>query len=343
VKQPGRKTFSRRYSSPWTTCPAAIVSTTEVSPISRRSTSKMSWSKTARSALAPSTSEPRCPSSWFTYATPRVKASTASSTVTASEDRNQALGQCAVHRHVDLLERIGTRDRPIAAEGDLGSAGEERGDAVLPIRTFGTDQGDRELLHLGIAARPQRLKVRNCAQRSEPLEVVWRNELQVGDVVSAQPASRSRQRLECVEGEGYRPVANGVEVHLEALDVKGRDRRRDEVRLEEQVAAMAGAGRRQTQVGLAHRGRRRLADPIEHHLHGRRSERADARSLASREQLGDLLEPAVAVPPQRADDACAEPSVPRPPSESFGSSAGRQTILDYNGPRSPRGVMVVRG
>ena len=64
-------------------------------------------------------------------------------------------------------------------------------------------------------------------------------------------------------------------------------------------------------VGLEQRAGVVLQHPVDHDLHRRRVEAGRPARLPLREEVGDLLQPAVPVPPERADHARGEPAVGR--------------------------------
>src|SRR5262249_29003419 len=73
--------------------------------------------------------------------------------------RQEGLGRrgCGVHaRHGDLelLQRIGTRDGPVAAEGYDRAAAVDAGDRVEPARALWAEERDRQLRDVIIGKRP---------------------------------------------------------------------------------------------------------------------------------------------------------------------------------------------
>src|SRR6516165_8715314 len=95
----------------------------------------------------------------------------------------QALRLDPVDRHVHLLQRIGARYRPVAAERDPGPPADERADLILPGRAFGPDEGQGHLLHLRFIAGPQRLEVRYRVQCPETGHIPRRDELEMREMV----------------------------------------------------------------------------------------------------------------------------------------------------------------
>ncbi len=105
------------------------------------------------------------------------------------------------------------------------------------------------------------------------------------------------------------PVAERVEVHLEAErvqlgDVPGQQRRVDEA---EPAVRRRTAAR--VQVGRGHRGGEVLRHAVLHDLHGRAGQPPDRELLAVRDELGDLLRAAVPVPPERAGHRRGQPAL----------------------------------
>ena len=94
---------------------------------------------------------------------------------------------------------------------------------VLPRRALGADERDRQVVHLALVRRPQRLPVRHGAQPMEPRDVVWMHDLDVRQMVAVVArAVRGEGCLDRVEGLTHRPVAQRVEVRLEPERVQLR-------------------------------------------------------------------------------------------------------------------------
>ena len=123
------------------------------------------------------------------------------------------------------------------------------------------------------------------------------------------PALRGRQRLDHVERGADREIADGVEVELEPRRAQPDRGFPQHLRLDEQAPLVAGGVPGMVQVRGGHRGGERLAHAVEHQLDRGRPELAVAGLLAPRQQVVDLVETAVAVPPQRADHVAAEQAV----------------------------------
>ena len=128
----------------------------------------------------------------------------------------QAAREHPVDRHVQFLKRIGARHGPVAAERHPGAQPEQRPDPVLPGGPCWPDERHGEVVVLCVVAGPQRLEVRGDAELREPLKVGGADELKVGDVMPCAHPLRVGQGGERVERGADRPVADRVEVHLEA-------------------------------------------------------------------------------------------------------------------------------
>src|SRR3954447_8992538 len=119
------------------------------------------------------------------------------------------------------------------------------------------------------------------------------------------PASR----LYRVQRVAYGAVTECVEMDLETLRRQRGHEAWKLLRVDEVQAAVRGAASVPVEIWLQHRGGMVLGDAVEHHLHARRPEAVTAHEAAPVEQLGQLVEPALAVPPQRTDDGRDERSV----------------------------------
>ena len=161
---------------------------------------------------------------------------------------------------------------------------------------------------------PERLDVGRGAERREPGNVVGVHDLQVRQVVaaagarSARGGPRTAGGSDRIQGVAHRAVAERVEVHLESLAVERGDVAGELLGIDEVQARLAGGAAVAVQVRLQHRRRVILGDAVQHHLHARGTEPSARRRLPRRpglalvQQLRQLLQAAVAVPPQRADD-----------------------------------------
>ncbi len=102
------------------------------------------------------------------------------------------------------------------------------------------------------------------------------------------------------------PVADGVHVHLEAGLLTGDDRLGQRLAGDEGVAPVGGRVAAAVEVGVDHRRGEVLRHAVLHDLHRRRPEPRPGQLLAPGDQVGHLLDAAVAVPPQRTDDVRRE-------------------------------------
>ena len=99
----------------------------------------------------------------------------------------------------------------------------EAPERVLPRPASAPEERDRELVHLAFVRRPERLGVRDDAERAEPREVVGMDDLDVREVVAeVVRAVRRAGGLDRVERLAHRAFREGVEVHLEPLRVQAR-------------------------------------------------------------------------------------------------------------------------
>ncbi len=114
-------------------------------------------------------------------------------------------------------------------------------------------------------------------------------------------------RLDRVQGEPDGPVADRVLVHLEAEPVELDDGGQQVGRLEVGQPVVAAVAAVPVAVGLEHRAGEVLQHAVDHDLDGCRVETGAGhggvrRRAAPLDQVGDLLDPSVPVPPQRPDD-----------------------------------------
>ncbi len=125
---------------------------------------------------------------------------------------------------MDRTQRVGAADRPVAARGQAGTGASQVAEDVLPSRPLGTDERDRELVHLRLVRGPQALHVGGDAERGEARHVIWMHDLEVGDVMPVGRCDRrsrfAMRPLDGVQRLPDGPVTDGVEVHLEAERVK---------------------------------------------------------------------------------------------------------------------------
>ena len=115
-------------------------------------------------------------------------------------------------------------------------------------------------------------------------------------------AVRRPRRLERVQGLSDRALPDRVDVHLEPLGVQAGDGRLQLLGLDERRPAVVGGPALGVQVGLEDGGGEVLDHAVLHDLDRRGREPPDPAPLARREQVLDLLDPPVPVPPQRAHD-----------------------------------------
>src|ERR1019366_9639154 len=99
-----------------------------------------------------------------------------------------------------------------------------------------------------------------------------------------------------------RPVADGVDMHLEACCVEPCHARPELLRVDIGQSAVAGLATAGIEVWLDHGGREILRDPVLHDLHRVRPEPPRLAVFPPAPDLRELLDAAVAVPPQGALD-----------------------------------------
>ena len=180
----------------------------------------------------------------------------------------------------------------------------ERPERVLPARPALAEERDGQLVHLRLVRRPQRLDVRGRAERGEPRDVVGVDDLQVGQVVplgrsvavALRAASTASRALRTARSPSawkwtWKPSRSS------AVTSRGSSRGSMKSRPVWSVAHPSAV-----EVGLEHGRRVVLGDAVEHHLHAGGPEPARPPAVAALQQLGELLQAAVAVPPLRADD-----------------------------------------
>jgi hypothetical protein len=134
------------------------------------------------------------------------------------------------------------------------------------------------------------------------------HDLDVGEVMpQAAGAVRGPGGLDRVQGVAHRPVAEGVEVDLEALAVQGGHEAGQFGRVDEVEAGVLGRAPVRVEVGLEHRGGVGLGHPVEHHLDAGGAEPPGLPGLPPPEQVGELVQAAVPFPPQRPDHVGQQP------------------------------------
>ena len=184
-----------------------------------------------------------------------------------------------VHGRVDGRERVGRADRPVAARDQAGARAVQVAEGVLPGRPLLAEERDGQLGHLVVEAGPQGLDVGRDAERREARHVVGVHQLQVGDVVAA----RGVGALEGVERLAHAPVAEAVDVDLEAVAVELADVRAQLDRVDERDAGVVGGVPAAVEVGLDEGSGAVLGDAVLHDLHrARREPAASTRRPASR-------------------------------------------------------------
>ena len=272
-----------------------------------------SWSSTVTSARMPGSSRPATSSEWFTHADAGgegVDRGVHGDRLVGQERVHalrhprppEPLGQHPVHRHVDLLQRVGAGHRPVAAERDPRSLPQQRADLVLP-------GGRAPARRTGGSAPPSGSPRTPTAAGSWPPRRARRTAPMSRGVMNCRwarwcRAARrcvGRQRREGVERGADREVADGVEVQLEPGRAQPPHRLGQLFGLDEQAPGMVRGMPGPVQVRSGHRGGERLAHAVEHQLDRGRPEPALRRLLAPGQQVVDLAEAAVAVPPQGAD------------------------------------------
>ena len=212
----------------------------------------------------------------------------------------------AVDRDVDALQRVRAAHRPVAAGGEPGA---RRG----PGRRTGTASALRSGPRNGMVSSSICV---SCAAHSgcmfaatpsvgeaRPTSSGWTTwRCAMWCRRSAAPLAVAR-RLEGVQRLAHRPVADRVHVHLEAGGVEPRDvppGARSGSTKDRPVVVRSRPPQR-SRYGVDHRGGEVLGDAVLHDLDRRRHEPGCALvDRAPLDELLDLLEPALAVPPQRA-------------------------------------------
>ena len=183
----------------------------------------------------------------------------------------------------------------------------ERAERVLPCPPRLSEERDRQVVHLRLVRRPERLGVRERTERAEPRQVVGVHDLDVREMMAqvVEAVGRAR-RLDRVERLAHRAVRERVEVHLEPERVQPRDRLLQELGLDHREPAVVGRVAVLVEVGVERRAREVLADAVLHDLDARGGEPARLSPGAERDQVVDLLETLRPVPPQGADDPAGE-------------------------------------
>ena len=213
-----------------TISPPMVVSTTFASPIGPASGANRSRSITARSASLPVSIEPVTSSRWLTHADPSVNPWIASASVEPLGRQERLLlaarlGPDPFDRHLHLEQRVRGGDAPVGAHRQPCPGAQQRGERVLPRRPLRPEEGDRQLVHLGLVARPEGLGVAGHAQRARSAGCRPGGSPgcgRCGGRVSDR-AVRRPGRVEGVQRLADRPVADRVEVGLEPGRVEPDD------------------------------------------------------------------------------------------------------------------------
>ena len=154
-----------------------------------------------------------------------MNARSAASRLSRSSGRNGAhvarFWRDASDGDLDLEQRVRRADRPVAAARQPGAAAQQARERVLPAGAIRTEHRDAQRLHLVVVRRPERLHVGDDAELREARDVVGMDDLDVRDVMPMIGRAIGRPgSLDGVERQADRPVADGVEVRLEAAPVE---------------------------------------------------------------------------------------------------------------------------
>ena len=169
---------------------------------------------------------------------------------------------------LDGVERIERGDRPVAPARHHGPRSHHARDRVLPARPLGSERGLGQHGEILVPVGPERLEVGHDAERAEARDIGGVNDLEMGDGVPRIARAVPRPGLlEGVQRHPDGPVADGVDVNLEALPVE-----RGRQPVEGGLVVVRGAGVSvAVEVGSEHRGRPRLDDAVLIQLHGDRA------------------------------------------------------------------------
>ena len=97
----------------------------------------------------------------------------------------------AVDGDVDLFQRVGAGDAPVAPHRQRGTRPDEAAERVLPAPAGLAEERDRQVVHLRFVRRPERLGVGDGAELAEPRDVVGMHDLEMREVVAAVRSARS--------------------------------------------------------------------------------------------------------------------------------------------------------
>ena len=205
-------------------------------------------------------------------------------------------GRLALDRDVHLPDRVRARDAPVRTHREHGSRGSKRAERVLPAPPL-SEERDRQDVHLIVVGGPQRLGVGGDVQLPEARDVVRVDDLDVSDVGPRVGRTvRASSGLHGIEGRAHRPVADRVEVGLEAERVQLRDPAREPVRVDLEQAAVVCRAAVAVAVRLEHRAGEVLEDAVHHQLDARRRVPPDGRRAPTLHELLDLLGAAADAP-----------------------------------------------
>ena len=208
---------------------------------------------------------------------------------------------CDLH----LQERIRRRDRPVASEGHDRARPAEVADRVETLGPVADPRlGHR--LDQRIGLRPERLHVRDGADFSEPPDVLWIRQLEMGDVVPQVVRSvRATRRLQRIQRASNRAIAERVLMHLEPQRIEPDDRLLQRLRVDEldPAAVLPTEG---SLVGRQHRRGAGLRTAVQHDLDGRRVHVAGAPPHPPIHECVDLFHAAMSIPPEGRHDPSVE-------------------------------------
>ena len=277
-----------------------------MSPSRRGSVRAMSWSRTTRSPSLPSSIEPVSASRWLTQAPPFVNAPRALSRLSASAGRKGSAARFSGEIRFTATSisamTLGVLTVQSRAAHEPGAGGLERAERVLQGGPPRRQEGQGQLVHLGIVAGPVGLDVGRDVELPEAGILGRIDDLEMGHVMAPLGGPvRPPGRLDRVERLPDGAIAEGVEVDLEAECVQPADVVLEQLRVDEADPAIrrgAAAGRA---IRLEHRRRVVLGDPVLHDLHGVRAQPADLPGPPAFDDLVDLLGPLVTIPPVAGD------------------------------------------
>ena len=223
---------------------------------------------------------------------------------------------------------FGARDAPVGAHRQDRARRPQRAERVLPAPALGPRNGIVSSSIWSSWAAHSGCALATTPSVAEPADVVGMDDLDVGDVrARVGRAVRAPRRLDRVERLAHRAVADGVEVRLEPERVERG------TQLLEAVGVDHGSGRGCRSVppwpsryGSSIAPVKFSRTPSMHELHARRRVAADRRRPPALDELLDLLGAAVALPPQRADDARRSARRGRPARRRRAPSASGSTI-----------------